>query len=108
MHYVEDPSLHADRVAELAPKSRHALSVMELRLTDSEWLVEHGCTIADYALYPYTRCADTVGFSMAEYPAIQRWLERVEAQPDFIPLYSEGAVEILTYAQYFGHEPTEA
>lgn len=101
MHYVEDPSLHADRVAELAPKSRHALSVMELRLTDSDWLVDGGCTIADYALYPYTRSADTVGFSMAEYPAIQRWLERVEAQPDFIPLHSEGAVEILTFAQYF-------
>jgi len=101
LHYVDDPSRHADRVAELAPKSRHALGVMEKRLADGEWLVGKSCTIADYALYPYTRTADTVGFQIEEYPGIQRWLARVESEPDFIPLYSEGAEECLTFAQYF-------
>ena len=59
------------------------------------------CTIADYALYPYTRTADSVGFEIAEYPGIESWLARVESQPRFIPMGSGGAVETLTVAEYF-------
>lgn len=100
-HFVDDPTRHVDRVTALEPNARHALSVMEMRLHDEEWLIADGCTIADYALYPYTRTADTVGFVIAEFPGIQRWLARVEAQPEFIPLYSDGAVETLSFAEYF-------
>lgn len=100
-HFVDDPPRHADRVTELEPKARHALGVMELRLRDYAWLVADACTAADYALYPYTRTADTVGFQITQYPGIGRWLARVEAQPGFIPLYDDGAVETLSIAEYF-------
>jgi glutathione S-transferase len=100
-HFVDDPARHADRVAELEPKARHALGVMEMRLIDNTWLACEACTIADYALYPYTRCADTVGFALEEYPGISRWLARVEAQPEFIPMYSDGALETLSFSEYF-------
>lgn len=62
-------SRHAGRVAELEPKARHALGVMESRLNDNEWLVADVCTIADYALYPYTCTAGRVDFDIAEYRA---------------------------------------
>ncbi len=94
-------SRHAGRVAELEPKARHALGVLESLLNDNEWLVADVCTIADYALYPYTCTARRVGFDIAEYPGIEKWLTRVEAQPDFITFGSDGAVETLSFAEYF-------
>lgn len=100
-HFVDDPARHADRVVELEPKARHALEVMEMRLRENAWLAADACTIADYALYPYTRTADTVGFEIAEYPGIQSWLARVEAEPEFVPLYRDGAIETLSFAEYF-------
>jgi glutathione S-transferase len=100
-HFVDDPGTHAHRVAELEPKARHALAVMELRLSDHDWLVAGACTIADYALYPYTRAADSVGFQIEAFPGIERWLARIEAQPEFVPLGSDGAMETLSFAEYF-------
>lgn len=100
-HFADDPGLHVERVAELEPKGRHALCVMEARLRSNEWLAADVCTIADYALYPYTRDADSVGIPIGEFPGIERWLARVEAQPAFIPLGSDGAIETLSFAEYF-------
>jgi glutathione S-transferase len=101
-HFVNDPERHADRVAELEPGARHALGVMAARLRGSDWLVAGGCTIADYALYPYTSSADSAGFDIGEFPGIENWLARVESQPGFVPLGSDGAVETLTFTEYFG------
>lgn len=53
---------------ELEPLARHALGVMESRLDVHDWLADEGCTIADFALYPYTRTADSVGFDMSQFP----------------------------------------
>ncbi len=100
-HFADDPDLHVERVAELEPKGRHALSVMASRLKNNEWLAADACTIADYALYPYTRAADSAGFHIGEFPGIEPWLARLEAQPEFIPLGSDGAVETLSFAEYF-------
>jgi len=100
-HFADDPAAHTERVADLEPKGRHALSVMESRLKRKEWLAADACTIADYALYPYTRAADSAGFHISEFPGIEQWLARVEAQPEFIPLGSDGAVETLGFADYF-------
>jgi glutathione S-transferase len=101
-HFVDDPARHTGRVAELEPGARHALGVMETRLNGSDWLAGARCTIADYALYPYTRSADSSGFDIREFPGVGRWLARVESQPAFVPLGNDGAVETLTFAEYFG------
>lgn len=100
-HFTDDPIPSSNRIAELEPKARHALMVLESQLSDKEWLAADRCTIADYALYPYTRTADSVGFEIAEYPGIERWLARVECQPGFIPLGTGAAVETLSFAEYF-------
>lgn len=100
-HFVVDPARHAARVAALEPGARHALGVMESRLMGADWLVDNRCTIADYALYPYTRSAGSSGFDLTEFPAIERWLERVESEACFLPLGSDGAVETLAFDEYF-------
>ena len=36
------------------------------------------------ALYAYAHVARDAGYDMAEYPAVSRWLELVEAEPGFV------------------------
>ena len=66
-----------------------------------EWFVGDRCTIADHALYPYTRLADESGFDITNYPAVERWLSQVEKQPNFLPIRVEGSENVLSFAKYF-------
>ncbi|MEO0981416.1 MAG: glutathione S-transferase family protein [Pseudomonadota bacterium] len=67
-----DPSLLA--------KGRRALGVMELQLQFSDWLVGASMTLADIALVAYTRVAHEGGFDLDEFPAVQKWVGRVERE----------------------------
>lgn len=100
-HFSEPSEAHAARAAALEPGARHALGVMQARLGAHDWLAARACTIADYALYPYTRVADSVGFPLEEFPAIERWLARVESQPEFLAFGEDGAVETMSFSEYF-------
>jgi len=106
-HFTDHPDRHAERFAELEPQARHALGVMESRLSGHDWLAAEGCTIADFALYPYTHTAGSVGFDVSRFPGVERWLGRVESQPRFVPFGYEGAAETLSFTEYFGNEPEE-
>ena len=59
---------------------------MNTHLQHHEWLAGGRYSIADIALYGYTQCADEGGFNLGLYPAVQRWLASVEAQPGYIPM----------------------
>jgi glutathione S-transferase len=63
----------------LLPRGRRALGVMELQLTNSDYLVGDGLTLADVALVAYTRWAHEGGFDLGEFPAVDRWVRRVES-----------------------------
>lgn len=63
-----------------------ALALMEARLGPRDFLVGGTFTIADIALYAYTHVAEEGGFSLAPYPAIRRWIDKVEAVPGFAPM----------------------
>ena len=58
-----------------------ALGVMDRHLASRGFFVGERYSIADIALYAYTHVADEGGFDLAPYPAVQRWLARVAAQP---------------------------
>lgn len=100
-HYVPDTRKCADRVAELKPKGKFALEVLENQLKRNVWIADETCTIADYALYPYTRLADEAGFNLDEFPNIQKWLTRVETERNHIPFGIDGATETLSFLEYF-------
>ncbi|MGN6515627.1 MAG: glutathione S-transferase family protein [Rhizomicrobium sp.] len=70
----------------LMERGNAALGVMELHLADHDWFAGNRYSIADIALYGYTHCAEEGGFDLKRYPAIMRWLKRVEATPGYIPL----------------------
>jgi glutathione S-transferase len=63
-----------------------ALDAMEKHLASRQFLVAERYTIADVALYAYTHLAPEGGFELSEYPAVRGWLERVAAQPGYLPI----------------------
>lgn len=100
-HYTDNPQNHMEKIQALKPKAEHTLEVMEHQLQRWKWMAGQNCSIADYALYPYTRVANEAGFELHGLPSIERWLSQVEERPRFIPMGTEGAVQTLSFAEYF-------
>jgi glutathione S-transferase len=83
------PELRERRKGEmpmLMERGNAALGVMETHLTNRDWFAGDAYSIADIALYGYTHSASEGGFDLSKYPAVVKWLRRVEAQPGYIPL----------------------
>jgi len=106
--FTKAPQEHREQLAVLRSGAVRALQALEVHLKGRDWLVGQACTIADYALYPYTRVADESGFTLADYPSILQWLERIESQPRFIPMGDEGAERTVGFDDYFGPCATRA
>ncbi|MBD2438379.1 glutathione S-transferase family protein [Nostoc sp. FACHB-110] len=66
-----------------------ALKVMEEHLQSRLYFVGDRYTIADIALFAYTHVADEGGFDLSKFPAIQKWIERIKAQPGYINISQE-------------------
>jgi glutathione S-transferase len=60
--------------------------VMEQHLATQPYLAGNAPTIADVASYAYTACAPEGDVSLAPYPFIRAWLERIEALPGFVAM----------------------
>jgi glutathione S-transferase len=56
-----------------------ALDHMEQQLSGRDWLAEDQMTIADIALFAYTRNAHKGGFDMSARPQLQAWIVRCDA-----------------------------
>jgi glutathione S-transferase len=69
-----------------------ALAIMDAHLAARDFFVGERFTIADIALFAYTHVAEEGGFALARYPAVQRWIARVEAQPRFVPITADFGV----------------
>jgi glutathione S-transferase len=61
----------------LFERGSSALQRMEIALA-SPYLVGDSLSLADVALVAYTRMAGEGGFDLALYPAVRRWIARVE------------------------------
>ncbi|OUX99038.1 MAG: glutathione S-transferase [Hyphomonadaceae bacterium TMED5] len=77
-HYLKKSDDEIDPA--LMAKGRRALGVMELQLTYTDWMVGNDMTLADIALLAYTRLAHEGGFDLSEFPAVERWVSRAEAE----------------------------
>ena len=62
----------------LTVKGRAALDQMQQHLARHDWFVGESLTCADIGLVAYTRVAYEGGFDLAEWPAVQLWVQRVE------------------------------
>jgi glutathione S-transferase len=67
--------------------TKRAFGLMESTLAKQPWLIagEHP-TIADVACFPYTALAHEGDFSLADYPAITAWCDRIRRLPGFVAM----------------------
>jgi len=93
-----DSSRRAE-LPKLIERGDHALRVMEKHLATNDWFSATGYGIADIALFGYTHCADDCGFDLARYPNIVAWLDRVRAQPGFVPMAPYAAENVALIEQ---------
>ena len=64
-----------------------ALALMDDHLAKNDWLAGPALSLADICLYAYTHVADDSGlFVLADTPAVQAWLARIEAQPGYVAM----------------------
>jgi glutathione S-transferase len=63
-----------------------ALKLMDEHLSSRDWFVGDSLTLADIALYAYTHVAEDGDFDLKEYPNVLAWLDRVAAQPNYVPI----------------------
>jgi len=61
-----------------------ALELLEQRLGEHDFLAAGRYTIADISVYAYGHVASEAGLDLGNYPAVQTWLARVEAQPGYM------------------------
>jgi glutathione S-transferase len=72
-------------LAEKQKRGNAALALMEQHLAAHDFFAAGRYTIADIALYAYTQVAGEGGFDLSRYPAVSTWLDRVAAQPGYVP-----------------------
>ncbi|MDX2158170.1 MAG: glutathione S-transferase family protein [Hyphomicrobiaceae bacterium] len=99
--FAPDPSGQAARIAELTTKCRFALDVLDERLRHRSWVAADGISIADLALYPYTRLADEIGLDPKQWASVAVWLARIEACPRHLPVYADAAVDVIPFENFF-------
>jgi len=59
---------------------------MEMHLARYPYFVANRFTIADIALYGFTHVATQCDFDLGRYPAVRDWLDRVAAEPGYVPM----------------------
>jgi glutathione S-transferase len=62
-----------------------ALKIMEEHLAKNNFFVSD-YSMADIALFAYTHVAHEGGFPLDDFSKIRAWIERVQAQPGFVPM----------------------
>jgi glutathione S-transferase len=67
-------------------KAAHILGLLEAHLQNHDWLALGRPTIADVACMPYVALGHEGGVSLAPYPAVRAWIDRIKALPGFITM----------------------
>jgi glutathione S-transferase len=82
IHLFKRPQDPADAQA----RANQLFGLMQQELSAQPFLAGAQPTLADIAMYSYTMLAPEGGVSLEPYPAIGRWLARIEALPGFVPM----------------------
>lgn len=84
------PSLeseHADMIPVWRERGNHALGILDDYLSRHDFIADDGYSVGDIAVFGYTHLASEGGFDLAAHSHICNWIERVESQPGYRPIY---------------------
>lgn len=70
---------------EVIARAHALLDKLEHHLAGRDWLVGAHPTIADVAIYSYVARAPEGNVALGGYPAVNAFLRRIEALPNFVP-----------------------
>ncbi len=84
--YLGLPEERLEEYRSLHERGYKALKVMEQQLLGTAFLLGEQFSIADITLYAYTHVAHQGGFDLTQFPAIERWLERITQQPGYVAM----------------------
>lgn len=80
-HHDELIHVRPDRSVPLAHRG---LRTMEARLGEHDWLALGRPTIAEVACFSYPALTGEANIDLAPYPAVQAWIQRVQALPGYV------------------------
>lgn len=87
LHFVRGGrELRKHEIDQWMERGYAALSLMNQHLSTHDFFVGKSETVADLALYAHTHVAQEGEFDLGAFPAIERWLARIAAQPAHIQL----------------------
>jgi glutathione S-transferase len=78
---------HPKRVDARRAHGRRALDMLDAHLARRDFVVGDSPSIADLSLFAYTHVAPDAGIDLSAWPAVERWIERIEALPRFVDDY---------------------
>ncbi|MEP0961716.1 MAG: glutathione S-transferase [Roseobacter sp.] len=81
---------HAAAVA----MSHRLFKVMDAHLETRDWLATDTITIADVAAFSYIAHAPEGGVDLTPYQNLRAWLDRVQAQPNFVGMATSSIPEL--------------
>lgn len=83
------PKLGEGRETDIAnwiASAKSGLSTLDAHLSKNDFMLGQRYGITDIAVFGYVHVSGEAGIDMAEFPAVQRWIERVATTPRFRPL----------------------
>ena len=82
-HFLLNAQLDVDLAQQ---KAYQTLQILNKHLSDREWLECSRPTIADIACFPYVGLAADGKISLADYPHVNGWLERIKQLPGYVSM----------------------
>ncbi len=95
-HLMNQANERAEDLQKYHAGGYRALRFVEQQLAKTAFITGDKLSIADICLFAYIHNCHQGQFSLAEYPLITAWLEKVKAQPNFFPM--EKQFEQFDYA----------
>ncbi|MGA0539994.1 glutathione S-transferase family protein [Neotabrizicola sp. VNH66] len=88
MNFLPAEKRPAEAIAFLQGRIKAAFAVLNDHLASRDWVVADRPTIADLSLCGYLYYPEPFGFDRADWPHIDRWLDRIAALPGWQHPYS--------------------
>ena len=77
-------------IADWQTRARPGLSRLDAHLSDRNFMLRAGYSIADIALFGYVHVINEAGIDRADFPMISRWIDKVRDTAGFSPLRDLG------------------